>query len=234
MILSIIIPTYNERSTIESILKHIGSVKFQIDYEIIIVDDASIDRMREKEFLDKLKDGGEGGKIRIFKNRINRGKGFSVRKGIRRARGDIIIIQDADRELDPADIPKLIEPIINGEYDVVYGSRFMNKPRPEGMSFVSMIANKFLTALTNILFGLRLTDMETCYKAFRATILKSLKLRADRFAFEPEVTASIARMGIPIRELPVRYHGRNAREGKKIKAKDFVFAVMMLLAKRVG
>ncbi len=233
MKLSIIIPTYNEAATIEDLIKYVQSVKYPVPHEIIIVDDASIDRTYEKEVLIRIKNRQEMNNIRLFRNRINRGKGFSIRKGIRRASGDIIIVQDADHEYDPHEIPKLLEPVLQGEQQVVYGSRFLGRPRPEGMAFPNWIANKFLTGLTNVLFGLRLTDMETCYKAFRAEIIKGLDLQANRFTFEPEVTALVARKKIHILELPITYRGRTAKEGKKIKAKDFFFAVLMLFKCRL-
>ena len=231
MKLSIVIPTYNEQNTINSLVNYVQAVKYPIEHEIIIVDDASIDRTYEKEFLIKIKNKQEDRNIRIFKNRINRGKGYSLRKGIKRAKGDVIVIQDADREYDPHEIPKLLEPILKGESDVVYGSRFLNNPYPEGMSFKSLMANKFLTMLTNILYGLKLTDMETCYKVFKADIVKGLKLKANRFTFEPEVTALLAKRNVKIKELPITYHGRTAKEGKKIGAKDFIFAIATLLSK---
>lgn len=233
MKLSIIIPTYNEATTIKGLVEYVQSVNYPIDYEIIIVDDASIDRTFEKEFLIRQKNKKEEHNIRVFKNRINRGKGFSIRKGIRRAKGDIIIVQDADREYDPHEIPLLLEPIIKGETEVVYGSRFLKNVRPEGMALPNFIANKFLTMLTNILFGIRITDMETCYKVFKADVVKSLKLRANRFTFEPEVTSLLAKKGIKIKELPVTYRGRTAEEGKKINWKDFVYAVLVLFWQRI-
>ena len=232
MTLSIIIPVYNEQDTLERVIKNIRSVKFPVDYEIIIIDDASSGGKCEEYLSTGLNDQAGGRKIKILRNIINRGKGFSVRKGIERAAGDIIIIQDADIELDPNDIPKLLGPILKNEADVVYGSRFLNKPWPDRMSRMSWLANKFLTRLTNILYGLKLTDMETCYKVFRAEIVKNLDLRANQFTFEPEVTALIAKRGISIKELPVSYCGRTTRDGKKIKAKDFMSAVFVLLAKR--
>lgn len=229
MKLSIIIPTYNEANTIEQLIYYVQSVSYPIPYEIIIVDDASIDRTYEKEVLIRIKSRKEQNNIHLFKNRINRGKGFSIRKGIKRASGDIIIVQDADHEYDPNEIPKLLEPILKGECQVVYGSRFLGAGRPEGMAYPNWIANRFLTVLTNLLYGLRLTDMETCYKVFRSEIIKNLKLRADRFTFEPEVTALLAKKKISIKELPISYRGRTAKEGKKIKAKDFFYAVLILL-----
>lgn len=229
MKVSIIIPTYNEASTIEQLINYVQSVKYPIPHEIIIVDDASIDRTYEKEVLIRLRSRKEQNNVRLFKNHINRGKGFSIRKGIKRATGDIIIVQDADHEYDPYEIPKLLGPLLNGEAQVVYGSRFLNCKRPAGMAFANWIANKFLTEMTNFFYGLKLTDMETCYKVFKAEIIKSLPLRGDRFTFEPEVTALLAKKSIKITELPISYKGRGAKEGKKIKAKDFFYAILMLL-----
>ncbi|UCG35757.1 MAG: glycosyltransferase family 2 protein [Candidatus Omnitrophota bacterium] len=233
MKLSIIIPTYNEQTTIKHLIDYVRSAKYLIEYEIIIVDDASIDRTYEKELLIRLKSKAKSGNVRLFKNRINRGKGFSVRKGIRRASGDIIIVQDADTEYDPREIPRLISPIIEGKAAVVYGSRFLNKVRPKEMAFPNWVANKILTSFTNFLFKIKLTDMETCYKAIRADIAKDLKLKANRFTFEPEITALLAKRKIEIKEMPISYHGRSAKEGKKIKAKDFIFAILVLLWQRV-
>lgn len=230
MKLSIIIPTYNEHATIEQLIGYVQSVPYPIEHEIIIVDDASVDRTFEKTSTLRTQNRETGLKnIRLFKNPVNRGKGFSIRKGIRHATGDIIVIQDADTEYDPHEIPKLLEPILKGESDAVYGSRFLNVNRPKGMAFANWFANRFLTWLTNIFYGLNLTDMETCYKVIRAEILKDLDLQANRFTFEPEVTALLAKRKVKIIELPIAYKGRTAEEGKKIKAKDFFFAVLVLL-----
>lgn len=229
MKLSIIIPTYNEQNTIEQLIGYVQLVQYPIDYEIIIVDDASVDGTFEKETLIQLQNKKSGNNIKLFKNEINEGKGFSIRKGIGYAEGDVIVIQDADTEYDPQEIPKLLEPILRGETQVVYGSRFLDKKRPSGMAFANYIANRFLTKCTNFLYGLHLTDMETCYKLMKADLLKGLPLRANRFSFEPEVTAFLAKRGIPIRELPISYRGRTAEEGKKIKARDFFFAIATLL-----
>ena len=234
MKLSIIIPTYNEHSTIKELINYVQSVEYPIEHEIIIVDDASIDRTYEKEMFIRIKSRREANNIRLFKNKINRGKGFSIRKGIRRAHGDIIVIQDADKEYNPQDIPALLQPILKNEADVVYGSRFLGNARPKGMAFLNWIANRALTAFTNLLFGLKLTDMENCYKVFRAPLLKSLKLRANRFTFEPEVTALLAKKQAVIKELPIRYNGRSSKEGKKIKARDFFYAVLILIWRRLS
>ena len=229
MKLSIIIPTYNEYKTIADIIRYVQSVEYPIEYELILIDDASVDRTYETEALLRIKGREEGKEIRLFKNKINRGKSFSVRKGIRRSRGDIIVIQDGDMEYDPRDIPKLLAPILKGEADVVCGSRFLNAKRPLGMALPNWIANQFLTWLTNFLYGLHQTDMETCYKVFRSDLLKKLNLRANRFEFEPEVMALLARRHARIIELPIDYHGRTAKEGKKINGIDFVIAIFTLV-----
>ena len=228
MRLSIIIPTYNEATTIRELVRIVDAVRYPIDHEVIVVDDASVDRTYEKEILMKLQNKVKN--FRVFKNRINKGKGFSIRKGIRRATGDFIIIQDADNEYDPRDIPKLLEPILNHEADVVYGSRFLDRPLPKGMALPNWVANKVLTLMTNLLFGSNLTDMETCYKLFRREVIQALPLRANRFAFEPEVTALLAKRKVAIKELPIHYSGRNSKKGKKIKARDFFFAFLTLLS----
>ena len=233
MQLSIIIPTYNEQKTIKRIVEYVQSVEYPIDYEIIIIDDASFDRTLEKSYLLKLKNTKEDNKIRIYKNPVNRGKGYSIRKGISLSRGNIIVIQDADTEYDPHDIPKLIEPIMKGEVKAVYGSRFMKTSHPENMAFPNLIANKMLTFIANLLFGLKLTDEATCYKVFDSSTLKSFILKGNRFTFCPEVTSQLAKKKIEIMELPIRYYARTNEEGKKIRAIDFVFAVLMLIKQRV-
>ncbi len=230
MKLSIIIPTYNEHTTIQQLVDYVQGVKYPIEHEVIIVDDASIDRTYEKMTQIQAHHKKSGlDNVTLLKNLVNRGKGYSIRKGIAVSTGDIIVIQDADTEYDPHEIPRLLEPILSKEAEVVFGSRFLTKKRPDQMAFPNWIANRFLTWFTNCLYGLKLTDMETCYKAITADLLKSLKLSADRFTFEPEVTAYLAKRKIKILELPIRYQGRTAAEGKKIKAKDFIFAILTLL-----
>jgi glycosyltransferase involved in cell wall biosynthesis len=229
MKLTIIIPTYNEQNTIEQLIQYVQAVTYPIEHEVIIVDDASVDRTFEKETLIRLKNKKESNNIRLFKNEINRGKGYSLRKGIHHAKGDIIVIQDADTEYDPREIPKLLEPILQGKTRVVFGSRFLGKGIPEGMAFPNYVANKVLTWITNMMYGLRLTDMETCYKVVSAELLKSLKLQANRFSFEPEIVALLAKRSVEIVELPIRYKGRTEEEGKKIKARDFFFAIGTLI-----
>lgn len=233
MKLSIIIPVYNEGPTIKSIVEYVQAVNYPIEHEVIIIDDASVDRTYEKAFILKIRDKIEHRQIRIFRNEVNKGKTFSIRKGIKMATGDIIIIQDADKEYNPSEIPQLINPIIKGEAKVVYGSRFLKKRHPNGMAFPNWVANKILTKLANILFGLKITDEATCYKVFKTDLLKSFNLRTNRFGFCPEVTALLGKKKIKIIEIPITYHARSTNEGKKIRVIDFVFAVMVLFWQRL-
>ena len=227
--LSIIIPAYNEAPTIRQLVQKILTVPFDVEFEIIIVDDHSSDRTLE--IAASLRGESER-KIRIFRNAVNQGKGFSIQKGFQYATGDIVVVQDADFEYDPHEIPRLLKPILEGKEPVVYGSRFLRDGRPHGMALHNYVANKFLTWLTNVLYGCKLTDMETCYKLVRRDLLASLNLTARRFDFEPEITSKLVLRGVPICELPISYHGRTAAEGKKIKARDFFMAVEVLFKNR--
>ena len=229
--LSIIIPAYNEEGTIIELIEYINSLEFPVDHEIIIIDDGSLDRTFEKtaEFLNKSADRLN---IRIIRNAINKGKGYSIRKGIEHADGDIIVIQDADFEYDPKDIVKLITPIMDGEAQVVYGSRFLKARWPTRMNIPNWIANKILTKLVNILFDVKLTDMETCYKTFKIDVVRDLKLKGDRFSFEPEVTSLIGKCKIRIKEVPISYTARTTDEGKKINITDFFEAIKILIGQR--
>ena len=231
MKLSIIIPIYNEQDTVADVLGRVGAVRFPAEFEVVVVDDASKDNTYDAA-LAAQKALGTGAQIKILRNPVNKGKGYSIRKGISESGGDIIIIQDADTEYDPRDIPKVIAPIIAGDEKVVYGSRFLGVRRPDGMALPNFIANRALTFLTNLLFGTGITDMETCYKAIRADIIKGMKLRANRFTFEPEVTSQAAKLGVRIKEVPISYAGRSAKQGKKIKAKDFLYAIGVLFYQR--
>jgi len=228
--LSIIIPAYNEAKTIGQIVEKIISVPFPVDYEIVVVDDHSEDRTQAITQL--LSEKNRAGKIRVLRNDQNRGKGYSILRGLEHASGDIVVVQDADFEYDPFELPRLLEPILEKKADVVYGSRFLGTRIPQGMAFPNYIANRFLTLLTNFLFGIRLTDMETCYKLIRKNIMLSLSLSAQRFDFEPQITAKLAKSNVKILELPIRYSGRTASEGKKIKARDFFIALKVLLENR--
>ncbi len=214
MKISIIIPCYNEEKTIEKIIDKIIGQKIE-NFEIIVIDDFSTDQTR-KLLNENLKDKVH----KIIFNEKNYGKGFSIREGIKKATGEIILIQDADLEYDPSDYDKLIKPIKNGFADVVYGSRFIGSEEKRVLYFWHMIGNKILTLLSNMFTNLNLTDMEVCYKVFKSEIIKKIDLKEDRFGFEPEVTAKIAKMNIRIFEVGVKYFGRTYLDGKKITWKD--------------
>ena len=225
MKLSVIIPVYNERKSLKLILEKVRAVS--LDQEIIIVDDGSTDGTRD--FLLSLPDSEPGtGRIRVFLQEKNQGKGAAVRRGIREAVGEIIVIQDADLEYNPEDYRKLLKPILEGQAEVVYGSRFLNNPR-EAFIFQFYWANRFLTRLFNLCSGLTLTDMETCYKMFKSEVIKSIPLEQNRFGVEPEITARLVRKKVKILEAPISYQGRSRREGKKIKWRDGVSAVWCIL-----
>ena len=220
--LSVIMPVYNEGSTIREIIRRV--VKLPIDKELIIVDDGSSD-----ETLRVLRGISEPG-IRILFHGRNRGKGAAIRTGLEEATGEFTIIQDADLEYDPQDYLLLLTPILSGEAEVVYGSRF----RGEYKDFSSLhwLGNKFLTLTTNLLYRSHLSDMETCYKLFRTDILKTIKFHSNRFDFEPEITAKLLRRGIKIIEVPISYIGRQFAEGKKITWRDGFTALWTLIKYR--
>ena len=226
MKLSVIMPVYNERDTLREILDQVRSVELAgIEKEILVVDDGSSDGSREI-----LAEEAETGDLRIFYHEHNQGKGAAVRTGIDQATGDLLLIQDADLEYDPRDYPKLIQPIIEGRVTVVYGSRFLG-PR-KAMLFWHMLGNKLLTLTTNILYNAILSDMETCYKCFRADVVKGIPLHAKRFEFEPEITAKVLKRGHRIFEVPISYYGREFHEGKKISWRDAPLAFWTLLKYR--
>ena len=222
MKLSILIPIYNERATVLEIIKRVQAVTFE--KEIIAVDDGSTDGTREL-----LPETEKDGVIGLYHD-YNRGKGAAIRTALERATGDIIVIQDADLEYDPRDYGQLVQPIVEGRAKVVYGSRFLG-PRM-AMFFWHMLANKMLTLMTNILYDTILSDMETGYKAFRADVIKNMRLRSHRFDFEPEVTAKVLKQRIRIFEVPISYYGREYSEGKKIGMKDGFIAIWTLLKYR--
>lgn len=209
MKLPVIVPLYNEIEAIEEIVARVRKVK--IKKEIIIVDGFSRDGSREKA----IELAGTHPNIQTICQEYNQGKGAALRRGFTAACGDIIIIQDADLEYDPKEYPALIKPIYDGDADVVYGSRFLGSPR-RALFFWHMVGNKLLTLLTNALYDLSLTDMETCYKAFRRDVVNQFTIRSKRFGFEPEFTAKVAKAGFRIYEIPIGYRGRGYHEGKKI------------------
>jgi len=226
MKLSIIMPVYNEQNTLREILSQIRAVELpDIDKEILAVDDGSTDGSR-----DILAEEAEQGDLRVFYHEGNRGKGAAVRTAIEQASGDMLLIQDADLEYDPRDYPALVRPIVEGRVAVVYGSRFLG-PR-KAMLYWHMLGNKLLTFTTNILYNTILSDMETCYKCFRADVIQDIPLRARRFEFEPEVTAKVLKRGHRIFEVPISYYGREYHEGKKITWRDAPLAFWTLIKYR--
>ena len=227
MRVSFLIPVFNEARTIEQVLERVKALP--LDQQVIVVDDGSTDET--PSILERWKE--RYGDTIVIRQR-NRGKGAAIRAGLPHVDGDIAVIQDADMEYDPADVPALIEPIERGVADVVYGSRLSGGKPQRAYLFWHLVGNRFLSLLTNILFNTTLSDMETGYKAFRTDVLKSLDLRHDDFAIEPEITAKICRRKLRIYELPIAYYGRTYAEGKKITWRDGAKAVWVLLRVRVS
>ena len=222
--ISVLIPCYNEKNTISEIVDRILKVK-EIDIEIIIIDDNSKDGTKdiiENNLASKVS--------KVIYNQVNEGKGYCIKKGIKEATGDIILIQDADLEYDPKEYKKLIKPILDGHADVVYGSRFIGGDERRILFFWHTIANKLLTLLSNMFTNLNLTDMETCYKVFKKDIIKNIDLKEKRFGFDPEITAKMAKMKPKIFEVGISYFGRTYDQGKKIKLKD-AFIVLKSIIK---
>ena len=222
--ISVIVPVYNEQETVKQIIQKLQKVKYPLPYEIIVIDDGSTDKTQR--ILKSLN------KIKLLINSKNRGKGFSLRRGFREARGDIIIIQDADLEYDPNDHLKLLALLNEDFINVVYGSRFMtghHKPRYS----LYYLGNIFLSYLTKILFSKNITDMETCYKSFKSKVIKGLNLKEDRFGIEPELTCKIIKKGYNIIEVPISYNSRSYEQGKKIGIKDGLRAIYLLFKFRL-
>jgi glycosyltransferase involved in cell wall biosynthesis len=243
--LSVVIPVYNEKNTIFEILRRV--LETQMRKEVVVVDDCSKDGTREilRAMVEAQNngdtnvpsnDGGDAidlGEIRFFFQGENQGKGAALRRGFAVATGDIVLVQDADLEYDPRDYSKLLEPILDGRADVVFGSRFLGGPQRVHY-FWHYVANKFLTLLSDMATNLKLTDMETCYKVFRREVLKDIQIKSDRFGFEPEITAKVAKGNWRVYEVPISYAGRTYEEGKKITWKDGVQALWCIIRFKFG
>ncbi len=226
-LVSIVIPCFNERGTIEELLRRVMQADLPdgVERELLVVDDASQDGTREllRELLSRT-----GSAFRLIEQPRNQGKGAALRRGFAEAKGDILLIQDADLEYDPREYPKLLAPILQGDADVVYGSRFLGGPH-RVLFYWHAVGNWVLTTLSNMFTNLNLSDMETCYKVFRKSVLEGMPLRSNRFGIEPELTAKFARRGARIYEVPIAYHGRTYEEGKKIGWKDGVAAIWAIV-----
>lgn len=238
--LSVVIPCYNELGTIEAVIEAVKAVPIQ-QLEMIVVDDCSIDGTREllrSRFpvptgvqleSQQIELPCYSRTVQVLYHSTNRGKGAALRTGIAAATGDIVIVQDADLEYDPQEFGRMLNPIVQGKADVVYGSRFVGDQPHRVVYYWHMIGNRFLTMLSNIFTNINLTDMETCYKAFRREIIQSIRIEENRFGFEPEITAKVAKMGCRIYEVGISYYGRTYKEGKKIGWKDGFRAIFCIL-----
>ncbi len=219
--LSVIIPVYNERGTIEEIVRRVQDAPIAgVEKEIILVDDGSSDGTRDilraMQAANSAAAAAPPAGMKIIFHEVNQGKGAAIRTGLRYVTGELTVIQDADLEYDPREYGVLMQPILEDRADVVYGSRFMGPHR--AFNFLHMLGNKFLTLITNLLYNTILSDMETCYKMFRTAVFQDIQLRANRFDFEPEITAKILKRGYRVYEVPISYAGRDVEEGKKISA----------------
>ena len=223
--LSVIVPVYNERNTVTEIIRRIRAVRVPLEVDVVVVDDGSTDGT--EKVLSALQDST----VRVITHDQNRGKGAAVRTGIASAKGDLVIIQDADLEYDPKDWPRMLEPILEGKAKVVYGSRFTGERK--NMLPSHWVGNRILALMTNLLYSSTLSDMETCYKLFDRKVLDGMTINSNRFDFEPEITAKVLRRGYRIYEVPVSYAGREVSEGKKISWRDGIAALVALLRYRL-
>ena len=222
--LSVVVPVYNERTTVVEILRRMRQVDLPVDLEIVVVDDGSNDG------TEKVLGALEDSTVRVIHHTSNQGKGAAIRTGLEHARGDLLLIQDADLEYDPDDWPRLLAPVLKGKAQVVYGSRFTGERR--NLMFWHWVGNRFLSLVTNILYNTTLSDMETCYKLFDRRVLDGITIKSDRFEFEPEITAKVLRRGYRIYEVPISYSGRDFDEGKKITWTDGFGALATLVRYR--
>ncbi|GMU81154.1 MAG: hypothetical protein AMXMBFR47_10250 [Planctomycetota bacterium] len=227
MLLSIVVPVYNEKGTLFEILGRVLASPVEMDREIVLVDDCSRDGTRD--LYRELPQRFPGASIRVILHEVNQGKGAALRTGFAQARGDVVLVQDADLEYDPREYPKLLRPILDGRADVVFGSRFVGGDEHRVLYFWHSLGNRFLTMLSNMFTDLNLTDMETCYKVFRAEVLRGIRIKSDRFGVEPELTAKVARGRWRIYEVGISYSGRSYEEGKKITWKDGVKAIYAII-----
>ncbi len=230
MKLSVVMPVYDEKATLEEIVRRVMAVDMGMEKELVMVDDGSTDGTRDlyEGIISQYPEGA----VKLFLHDKNQGKGAALRTGFANTTGDIVLVQDADLEYDPNDYHRLLKPILDGRADVVYGSRFVGSEEHRVLFFWHMVGNKLLTLISNALTNLNLTDMETCYKVFRAEVLKKITIRSNRFDFEPEITAKVAKSRCRIYEVGISYSGRDYEEGKKIGFKDAVQAVWTIFRYR--